>query len=184
MPAAASPRPAALPAAPSARLSVNNWRTIRHRVAPCATRMATSRARCAERAISRLATLAQAMSRTNATAPINVEMISLTSAGFAQSLNVRTTASVCSFVSGYCWRSRPASARTSASAASRPTPGASRPTVDSIRLSRRSRAPVGCKGRQVSEFSGKRIPSGMTPTIVDGSSLTRTTRPSTAGSPA
>ena len=49
---------------------MSNCLMIRHRVAPMARRMATSRARLAERESSRLATLAQAMSSTNATAPI------------------------------------------------------------------------------------------------------------------
>ena len=44
---------------------------MRQRVAPIDTRTAISRERCAERASSRLATLAQAISSTKPTAPIS-----------------------------------------------------------------------------------------------------------------
>ena len=53
------------PAAASSKLSVSNWRTMRQRLAPIARRMANSRWRAAPRAISRLATLTQAISSTN-----------------------------------------------------------------------------------------------------------------------
>ena len=49
--------------------SVSNWRTRRARLAPMARRIAISRCRAAERARSRLATFAQAMSSTRLTAP-------------------------------------------------------------------------------------------------------------------
>ena len=69
IPQAASPSPAAPPASASARLSVRNWRTSRERLAPSAVRTATSFWRAAARASSMWATLAQAIRRTNATAP-------------------------------------------------------------------------------------------------------------------
>ena len=59
-----SPSPPAAKA--SIRFSTINCRTIRQRVAPTDARIAISRARPADRARSRLATFAQAMSRTNA----------------------------------------------------------------------------------------------------------------------
>ena len=71
----ARPRPAA-PArrrrgptiTPSRRLSVSSWRISRHRLAPTAARTTISRARADDRASSRLATLAQAISSTTADA--------------------------------------------------------------------------------------------------------------------
>jgi hypothetical protein len=50
-------------------LSVRSWRTSRSREAPSALRMAISFPRAAARDSSRLATLAQAISRTKPTAP-------------------------------------------------------------------------------------------------------------------
>ena len=50
----------------SSTLSISSCRTMRQRVAPIDTRTAISRERCAERASRRLATLAQAISSTNA----------------------------------------------------------------------------------------------------------------------
>ncbi len=64
--------PAAAPSAVSTQLSVISCRSSRPRPAPTAVRTAISRRRASDRAISRLATLAQAMSRTNATAAISV----------------------------------------------------------------------------------------------------------------
>ena len=61
----------------SSTLSTSSWRTMRQRVAPSETRTDISRARPAERASSRLATLAQAISRTKPTAPISDRKTSL-----------------------------------------------------------------------------------------------------------
>ena len=69
------PRPTPPLMKASSRLSTISWRTIRHRVAPSETRTAISRDRCAARASSRLATFEQAMSSTNATAPISDQNI-------------------------------------------------------------------------------------------------------------
>ena len=68
-PHTASPSPSAPPASASSTLSVSSWRTSRRREAPSAARIATSRSRVATRASIRLATLAQAISRTSPTAP-------------------------------------------------------------------------------------------------------------------
>ena len=57
------------PMADSSTLSVSSWRTMRPRPAPMAERMAISRERPVARASSRLATLAQAISSTQPTAP-------------------------------------------------------------------------------------------------------------------
>ena len=65
----ASPRPATALMPVSARLSVNNWPSSRRLPAPRAQRTAISRWRPSARASSRLATLAQAISRRKATAP-------------------------------------------------------------------------------------------------------------------
>ena len=65
-------RASAIPAAPAAsetrRLSVRNCATIRLRPAPSAERIEISRARASARARARLATLAQPIARTKATA--------------------------------------------------------------------------------------------------------------------
>ena len=74
-----SPRPS--PSRPltvdSSRLSTSSWRTMRQRLAPSDTRTASRASGAAERASSRLATLAHAISSTNATAPISDRKISL-----------------------------------------------------------------------------------------------------------
>ena len=57
--------------ADSSTLSISSWRITRQRVAPSDTRTEISRARLVARDSSRLATLAQAISSTNATAPIS-----------------------------------------------------------------------------------------------------------------
>ncbi len=68
----ASTRPAAVPVSVSTQLSVTNWRTRRALPAPRAVRTAISRRRASDRATSRLATLAHAMSRTKTTAAISI----------------------------------------------------------------------------------------------------------------
>ena len=81
----------------------------RQRVAPSAMRTAISRARCAERDSSRLATLAQAMSSTNPTAPIMDRNTARIGPPLNRSLKVATAMRVTSlFVSGYWAASRPA----------------------------------------------------------------------------
>ncbi len=69
MPAQASPRPSAAPAAASTRLSVRSWRVSLPCPAPIEARTAISRCRPSARESSRFATLAQAMSIRNPTAP-------------------------------------------------------------------------------------------------------------------
>ena len=56
-------KPAAAATSASSRLSVNNWRTMRRRVAPSDSRMPISRCRATALARSRLAMLAQPISR-------------------------------------------------------------------------------------------------------------------------
>ncbi len=56
-------KPAAAATSASSRLSVNSWRTMRRRVAPSDSRMPISRCRATALARSRLATLAQPISR-------------------------------------------------------------------------------------------------------------------------
>ena len=59
------------PMSASSTLSVSSCRAIRSRLAPTAARIAISFCRTAARAISRLATLAQAINSTKPTAPNN-----------------------------------------------------------------------------------------------------------------
>ena len=63
--------PAAPPSSESSTLSVRSWRTIRPRPAPRLKRMASSFWRAVARAISRLATFAQATSSTSPTIPMS-----------------------------------------------------------------------------------------------------------------
>src|SRR5204862_546517 len=60
------------PATPSTMLSVRSGRTSRDRLAPRAARIAISLRRASARGRTRLAMLVQAMSRTNATAPVQL----------------------------------------------------------------------------------------------------------------
>jgi len=69
VPQTATSNPAPPPTTLSSVLSVSNWRSNRPRPAPNAPRMAISFWRLAARARSKLATLAQAINNTNATAP-------------------------------------------------------------------------------------------------------------------
>ena len=64
-----SSRPPAPPMAASSKLSVSNWRRIRPRPAPRASRTLISRCRCEPRASSRLAMFAHASNSTN---PVSV----------------------------------------------------------------------------------------------------------------
>jgi hypothetical protein len=69
MPTTPRTSPQAPPMADSSTLSVSSWTMMRPRPAPMAERMAISRRRPVARTSSRLATLAQAISRTRPTAP-------------------------------------------------------------------------------------------------------------------
>ncbi len=73
---------------------------MRHRVAPIETRTAISRERSAARARSRLATFAQAMSSTNATAPMSDQKRTRISLPMTCSENGVTTAVTPLLVSG------------------------------------------------------------------------------------
>ena len=78
--AAARPTPSAPPTSASSTLSVSNCRTMVRPDAPSARRIASSRWRAVPRARSRLATLAQAISSTNPTAPSIIQSVALVSA--------------------------------------------------------------------------------------------------------
>ena len=100
-----------------------------------------------------------------------------------RSLNVISATPMSLFVSGYCCVSRAAMPVISVCAVARVAPGERRPKTPSERLSRFvSRSFFGTSGRHMSALVGKRMPSGMTPTIVLATSLTLIVRPSTAGS--
>ena len=68
-PHVASTSPSAPPITDSKTLSVRSWRSSRPRAAPSALRTAISACRAFERARSRFAMFAHAMSSTNTTAP-------------------------------------------------------------------------------------------------------------------
>ena len=73
---------------------------MRQRDAPREIRTDISRARPADRASSRFATFAHAISRTKPTAPISARKISLIGPPFTRSLNVITRAVMSLLVSG------------------------------------------------------------------------------------
>ena len=79
MPPTARSKPNPAPNTASKTLSVRNWRVTRERLAPSASRSAISFCRTAARASSRFATLAQAMRRTNPTAPSKMRSAGLMS---------------------------------------------------------------------------------------------------------
>jgi len=81
-----NPKPTTTLARASSTLSTSSWRTMRQREAPSEMRTLSSRARFAALASSRLATLEQAMSRTNATAPISDQKRTLICVPFWRSL--------------------------------------------------------------------------------------------------
>ena len=126
-PKTASPKPSAPLRLARRTLSTRSCRTIRQRVAPSDTRTPTSRARAAERASSRFATFAQAMSSTNATAPMSDRNTSRIGPPFTRSLNVITVRLMSLFVSGKSCSRRAAIAFSSLCARSRVTPSVSRP---------------------------------------------------------
>ena len=97
---------------------------IRPRPAPSATRMPTSRVRREERARSRLATLAQAIRRTNPTAPISARKTVRILPPLKRSLNVISPTPRSLLVSGYCCWRRAAIADSSVCACSCVAPGA------------------------------------------------------------
>ena len=127
----AAARPAAPPARASRTLSVRSWRTTRHRPAPSAARMASSRRRPPARISSRLATFAHATSSTSATAP------SRTSSGWREvrviwSFIASVAAPIFSLLFGNCFSSRAAISFRSASAWLPLTPRFSRPTAEKL----------------------------------------------------
>ncbi len=99
-PTEVSPNPSRPPRQASMTLSMSSCRTIRPRLAPSAVRTAISRARYAERASSRLATFAHAMSSTKPTAPSSERKISRIGPPLKRSLNVIRRASMFLFCSG------------------------------------------------------------------------------------
>ena len=112
----------------STTLSVRSWRTSRARPAPTAARTTISRPRAEARASSRLATLAQAMSRTKATAPSRTKSVCRVSPTMASCRGVRRTP-LSALLRGYSAESRAAMPVISARAWASETPGASRPTA-------------------------------------------------------
>jgi hypothetical protein len=74
-PAAASASPITPPISASSVLSVSSWRTSRPRPAPSAARIASSRLRRSMRDSIRFATLAQAISSTQPTAPSSTKSV-------------------------------------------------------------------------------------------------------------
>ena len=167
--ARARSRPIAAPMSVSTQPSVISCRSSRARPAPSAVRTAISRRRASDRAISRLATFAQAISSTNATAAISVSSAGRSVPTSSTSSGVSSTARF-SFVSGYSrssWREMPSSSRC---AAPMLTPGFSRASAANPREPRSAIVDGGAyiaNGTQSSAMSLRPLnPGGITPTTV------------------
>src|SRR5882672_664322 len=167
----------------SSVLSTTSCRRTRHRVAPSAVRIARSRPRPAARASSRLATLAQPMSRRKPAA----SSASLHGLSNPRKPPVYGSTAACrpASVSGYSRARRVAMASSSARACGIVMPSASRPTTASVRASRRRSRTCGAiaSGSHALSIIGNLKRAGITPITVTGSSLTVTGRPMIRGSP-
>ena len=167
----ASTSPTAAPSIVSTQLSVISWRSSRPRPAPSAVRTAISRRRASDRAISRLATLAQAMSRTNATAAISVSSAGRSAPNSSTSSGLTSTAA---FLVGVRVRlfEPPRDARRGRFArAARVTPGLSRASAANPRdAAFRHRARRRIHARTAPTAPPCRVrplkPGGITPTTV------------------
>jgi len=121
----AKSRPNAPPITARSRLSVSNCPISRARLAPSAVRIAISRSRTVARASNRLATFADAMSSTNATAPRSTSSAERTSPTIASSSGV-TRKLMLELVAGFCCSIRRAMAASSPRACSIVAPGFNR----------------------------------------------------------
>ncbi len=138
--APSSPTPAPMPE--SKRLSVSNCESRVPRLAPRAERTANSLRRPIERVITRLATLAQVIRRTNPTAPRRISRIGRIFPTICW-LRGSITKKIEPFSFGYSRVSRALMPSISARACVAEKPGASLPTtVSQCRLRRVMRSPV------------------------------------------
>ena len=153
---------------------------IRQRVAPTDARIEISRDRPAARASSRLATLAQAMSRTNSAVAMTMSGPGAVSRRpTCCSPNLTAVAWTPVLVCGYSRDCCAAIAASSALPSSAPTPSASRPKTSSVRASRGCpvRAGIEASGCHSVCRNGNPNPSGMTPITTAGTPATFTVRP-------
>ena len=164
-PAPASHTPRAPPAVATSRLSASDSRTSRQVLAPSATRTAASRSRPDARTSSRLATLAQAISSTNATAAARIFSAGRMPPTVRSSIGSASAVQP-EWVSGWSRSIRAATRFSAASASSRVTPGLSRPAT---RRNRRSRLSASA-GSSASGVHSCRVPNavlvGITPITV------------------
>ncbi len=178
-PQTASRSPQAPPSTPSSRLSSSSSFASRAREAPSAERIVTSRIRPATRASVRLATLAQAMRRTSATAPMNTSSAGRTSPTIC-SRRPTTSAPQLVLLSGYWASSRLVMVVISSCARSTVTPFRSRPNT--VRKSaRRGRVLSVARGVQISIGCSSRSAVGTIPTTVCGNPLSSIWRPTMSG---
>ena len=179
----ASSSPPNPPASERTRLSASNWRTSRPRPAPSAARTASSRWRAVARASRRLATFAQAMRSTKATAPASTKSagrmspVSCCRSGTTFDVHpVLKSGNICVRLAETCV--------ISACACSTAMPGLRRPTTVSDRPRGVRDCAVNPIGSQTSTFLSRiENPDGMTPTIVKGVPCDTTGWPRMFGSP-
>ena len=122
----ANTRPPKPPSPVITALSVSSWRSRRPCPPPTAIRTANSGARRVQRASIRFATLTQAISRTNSTAPCSSSNVGCT-ASTCRACNGMTRAPTSVLVRGYSAANRVATASISACASASVTSGRSRP---------------------------------------------------------
>jgi len=166
-PQSANMTPMAAPANESTRLSVRSCSTRRLRVAPRAVRIDISRTRPLARASCRLATLAQAISRTKPVTPSNSQVYWDNKPPIRNSRRGITMVRQPVLVLGNCRSSRCAMASISVRACSTGTPGDNRATLNRIGAGRKRQTGGGkARGIQASMAGGKSKPAGITPTTL------------------
>ena len=159
-------RPATPPSTASSRLSVSSCRTRRPLPAPSATRTASSRPRPEALAITRFAMFAQAINRTNATAPSIASRPGLMSPTTRSRRSMRLIP-VFSLKSGCCASRRRASTVAAAWARSIDSPAGRRATARSTTAPRDGVTVFRRSGRHRSALADTigRNPAGSTPMI-------------------
>ena len=183
-PKVANPTPSAIATPDSIRLSMRKRRTRRPVLAPMATHTATSWERPALRASNRLATLAQAISRTIVTAPKRIQSVKRTSPRTTSSID-STNAPRLTLSPGFSNSRSAAIATISALASVTVIPGTRRPISRTQWLERGDVVGDCWIGAHMSTpFAGKSSAAGNTPTILWLRSSIRMSRPSTSGSAA
>jgi hypothetical protein len=172
--------PSAPPARESKRLSVSNCRTKRHRPAPSESRSAISLCRTEARASRRLATFAQAISKTRAKAARTTEATGirkLRCSGLEKNVAAWIAREVVRPGPEWCWSMRPAITPRSACTSCIVTPGRVRPSKASqLILSFESRSLPASRACCIVRGTQNTLGIGVVAFLLHDSSLGRFTR--------